>query len=93
MIFVDISPNCIYLTIFDNYQESSYKAGAKCVPLFPSKKITQRKKIGAYKLDTSVSINEINVNKNLTLKINEYTDIFVIKKYIETQIYSNAEQI
>ena len=93
MIFVDISPNCIYLTIFDNYQENSYKAGAKCIPLFPTKKITQRKKIGAYKLDTSVSINEINVTKKLTLKIDEDTDMSVIKKYIETRIYSNAEYI
>ena len=91
MIFVDISPDCIYLTIFDNYQESSYKAGAKCIPLFPTKKITQRKKIGAYKLDTTVSINEINVDKKLTLKIDENTDMSIIKKYIETQIHNKTE--
>ena len=89
MIFVDISPICIYLTIFDNYNEISYKSETKCIPLFPTKKITQRKKIGAYKLDTSVSINEINVKKKLTLKIDEDTDIFIIKKYIETQLHSN----
>jgi hypothetical protein len=79
------------LTIFDNYQENSYKAGTKCHPLFPTKRITQRKKIGAYKLDTSVSINEINVDKKLALKIDENTDMSVIKKYIETQLYSSAE--
>jgi hypothetical protein len=91
MIFVDISPICIYLTIFDNYLESSYKAGAKCIPLFPTKKITQRKKIGAYKLDTSVSINENNVKNNHTLKITENTDMLVIREYIKTKIHNKTE--
>jgi len=43
MIFVDISPNCIYLTIFANFDEETYKSKKK-LALFPSKSVTWRKK-------------------------------------------------
>ena len=88
MIFVDISPNCIYLTIFENFQESSYKSGAKCIPVFPTKSVTRRKQIGAFKLDSSVSINEKNIKEKHTLKITEDVNMLVIKEYIESKIQS-----
>ena len=43
MIFVDISPECIYLTIFKNFDEKTYKNKEK-LQCFPTKTITWRKK-------------------------------------------------
>lgn len=88
MIFVDISPNCIYLTIFDNFKESLYKKGGKCFPVFPTKSITWRKKSGAFKLDSTVEINEKNVENKQTLKITEDTNIIIIREYIKNKIHS-----
>jgi len=54
IIFVDISPESVYLTIFPNFTEYFYKNKEKCAPYFPTKTVTWRKKIGAFKLDTTV---------------------------------------
>ena len=56
MIFIDVAPMCIYLTIFKNFDEEFYKSGAKCDPYFPTKSVTWRKGIGAFKLDTTLKI-------------------------------------
>ena len=69
MIFIDVSPTCIYLTVFKKFDEETYKTKKKCTPYFPTKSITWRKKSGAFKLDTSVKINEENVKNGYTLKI------------------------
>jgi hypothetical protein len=63
MLFLDISPIKIYITIFKNFSEEFYKnsgrdSSNKCLPYFPSKSITWRKKTGAFKLDTTICINE-----------------------------------
>ena len=63
--FIDISPNKFYITLFPNFSEEFYKKSGenskiKCDPIFPSKSITWRKKAGAFKLDTTISINEKN---------------------------------
>jgi hypothetical protein len=62
MIFLDISPDKIYLTIFKNFSQEFYKESGcnskkKCVPYFPTRSICWRKQKGAFKLDTTVSIN------------------------------------
>ena len=62
MIFLDIAPEKMYLTIFKNFTEEFYKSSGcdsslKCVPYFPTKSICWRKQKGAFKLDTSVTIN------------------------------------
>lgn len=72
MIFVDISPECIYLTIFKNFDEKTYKSKEK-LPYFPTKTITWRKEKGAFKLDTSVKINELSVKNGLAIKITPTT--------------------
>jgi len=80
MIFIDISPECIYLTIFKNFDEEHYKGGKKCEPYFPSKQVTWRKGKGAFKLDTSIKINEENIIKGHTIKIinlTNYNDVGV----------------
>lgn len=78
IIFIDISPNDVYITIFKNFTEEDYKNDEfKCVPYFPTKSITRRKDIGAYKLDTSIKINELCVKNGYSIKIkeNNLTDI------------------
>lgn len=65
MIFLDISPEKMYITIFKNFTEEFYKKSGidsnnKCVPYFSTKSITWRKQKGAFKLDTSININEKN---------------------------------
>ena len=86
MLFVDISPSCIYLTIFKNFEEVFYKNSSKCVPYFPTKGITWRKKSGAFKLDTTIIINEKNIENKYTLKIDNTTDLQEIKEFIELSI-------
>ena len=75
MIFVDISPLKIYITIFPNFNEEFYKKSGcnskiKCVPYFPTKSITWRKQTGAFKLDTTIKINENCVNTYVINKNN-----------------------
>lgn len=84
MLFLDISPKCLYLTIFKNFDESTYKSKEK-LNCFPTKSITWRKKSGAFKLDTSVKINEKNIILGNTIKItreslNEDIKNFILKK-------------
>jgi hypothetical protein len=86
IIFIDVSPYCIYLTIFKNFNEELYKSGNKCEPYFPTKSVTWRKKSGAFKLDTTVSINEKNIKNGYTLKITESTNLAEIKKYIDCSL-------
>lgn len=82
MIFVDISPECIYITIFANFDENTYKSKEK-LPCFPTKAITWRKEKGAFKLDTTVKINECNVEKGHALKITPATSNDTIAAFIK----------
>jgi hypothetical protein len=86
MIFMDISPTCIYITIFPNFTEEVYKNGIKCEPYFPSKIITWRKKVGSFKLDTSIGINERNVKEGHAIKITETTTLSDIQSFINNKI-------
>ena len=65
MLFLDIAPETMYITLFPNftkeqYIESGTNKAVKCHPVFPTKSVCWRKKQGAFKLDTSISINEKN---------------------------------
>lgn len=82
MIFVDISPVCIYLTIFKNFDEKTYKSKEK-LPYFPTKTITWRKEKGAFKLDTSVKINELSVENGHAIKITPTTSNDTIASFIK----------
>lgn len=86
MLFIDVAPQCIYLTIFQNFTEEEYKSGNKCTRCFPSKSITWRKKKGAFKLDTTVSINEHNIVDGNTFKITLSTPFEEIKNFINDRI-------
>ena len=81
MLFVDISPECIYLTIFKNFDEKTYKSKEK-LPCFPTKSVTWRKKKGAFKLDTSVKINELSVENGHAIKIMPTTSNDTIASFI-----------
>lgn len=85
MIFVDISPNCIYLTIFKNFDEMTYKSKEK-LPCFPTKTITWRKKKGAFKLDTSVKINEHSIQNGHAIKITPTTPNDFVASFIRKVI-------
>ena len=82
MIFIDISPECIYITIFANFSENTYKSKEK-LPYFPTKAITWRKEKGAFKLDTTVKINETNVENGHALKITPATSNDTIAAFIK----------
>ena len=86
MIFIDVDPNCIYLTIFKNFNEEFYKSGEKCEPYFPTKSVTWRKQSGAFKLDTTVKINEENITKGNTFKIDNTIEIIKLKTFILSKI-------
>jgi hypothetical protein len=86
MLFIDVSPMFIYLTIFKNFDEEFYKSGLKCFPYFPTRKITWRKQSGAFKLDTTEKINEENVINGYTYKINDNIDLNDLKAFILSKI-------
>lgn len=86
MIFIDVIPECIYITIFKNFNEEIYKSNKKCEPYFPSKIITWRKNKGAFKLDTSIKINENNIINGYTIKIDDNIKLDDIKKFIISTI-------
>ena len=86
MIFVDIAPKCIYLTIFENFDEMTYKSNRKLVGIFPTKQITWRKKHGAFKLDTSVKINESSVSNGNAIKIVSNTSVTEVASFIRSKI-------
>jgi hypothetical protein len=86
LVFIDISPKCIYLTIFKNFNEDFYKSGKKCEPYFPTKSITWRKKSGSFKLDTTVKINEDNIKLGNTVKITQDTNFSEIGTFIKSKI-------
>ena len=78
ILFIDVAPICIYLTIFKNFDEEFYKSGAKC--------ITWRKKSGAFKLDTTVKINEENILKGHTFRIDNNTNLQELKMFLLMKI-------
>lgn len=86
MIFIDVIPDYIYITIFKNFSEEIYKNNKKCEPYFPSKIITWRKNKGAFKLDTSIKINENNIIKEYTIKIDDNIKLDKIKNFILSSI-------
>ena len=45
MIFIDIAPSSVYLTIFPNFTENEYKSCIKCKPYFPTRSFLLEKKI------------------------------------------------
>ena len=85
MIFVDIAPDCIYLTIFKNFEESTYKSKEK-LPIFPTKTVTWRKEKGAFKLDTSVKINELSIENGNAIKITPTTPNETVASFIRAKI-------
>lgn len=86
MIFIDVAPSCIYLTIFKNFNEEFYKSGEKCVNYFPTKSITWRKQSGAFKLDTTVKINEENILKGNSFRIDSTVNLLELKTYILSKL-------
>lgn len=86
MVFIDVAPMFIYLTIFKNFDEEFYKSGAKCDPYFPTKSVTWRKGSGAFKLDTTVKINEENIIKGHTFRIDDNINLNELKTFILLQI-------
>lgn len=86
MIFIDVSPTIIYLTIFKNFDEKKYKSKETLSPYFPTKTITWRKNKGAFKLDTSEKINEESVKNGYSIKITNEIKNEEIKKFLNKSI-------
>jgi hypothetical protein len=85
MIFVDVAPEVIYLTIFKNFDETTYKSGEK-LSVFPTKSITWRKSVGAFKFDTTVKINNTNIAMGHTIKIGPTTQLEDIAAFIRKKL-------
>lgn len=89
ILFLDIAPLEMYITIFPNFPEDFYKksgcdSSLKCEPYFPTKSITWRKQKGAFKLDTTLKINKKN---KYTFMINDKTnDYQKLKNFVNSII-------
>jgi hypothetical protein len=88
MIFFDVSPTKLYITIIPNFSEEFYKESGrdntkKCKPYFPTKSITWRKQAGNFKLDTTVQLNE---NNKYTFIINDSTSYVEFREFINFMI-------
>ena len=95
MMFLDFTPDKIYMTIFPNftrefYFESGNDKNKKCVDIFPTKSITHRKKCGAFKLDTTIKINDENTISTKTFvfdgTLNSEDEISTFKEYVTKSI-------
>lgn len=92
MIFFDIAPEKMYITIFPNFSEGFYKKSGvdssnKCSPYFPTKSVCWRKQQGAFKLDTSIKINEINKKNGYTFIIDSETSNYSkFKSFVDSII-------
>ena len=91
MLFLDIAPTKMYITIFKNFSEDHYKNSGrnsciKCDPYFPTKSITWRKQCGAFKLDTSDQINNKNKNEGYTFVLDDTCDYCKYKLFVEKNI-------
>lgn len=89
MIFLDIAPEKMYISLFQNFTEEFYKKSGvdssnKCSPYFPTKSVTWRKQKGAFKLDTSININE--TNNNTFIIDNKTIDYSEFKSFIDNII-------
>jgi hypothetical protein len=83
MLFLDISPNHLYITLFKNFTKEQYEEkGFKCKPYFPTKTITRRKGTGNFKLDTTIVINEANVLNRHTIKLSHSSQYGDVGKFI-----------
>lgn len=84
MVFIDVAPLEIYLTIFPNFSESHYKSSGDCSPYFPSRSICWRNKKGAFKMDTSVYSNEKGLMREEpnTIKIGPATKYTPLVEFI-----------
>lgn len=91
MIFIDIAPECFFITIFENFTEDEYKSGEKCPRVFTTKKVTRRKKSadglhgGAFKLDSSFDLCNEYVRQGNTLRWCSATTQDEICKYFATR--------
>lgn len=67
LLFLDISPTEIYITVMKNFTEYHYKNLQKCSPYFPTRAICWRKKCGSFKLDTTPQILAQSAKNGFTL--------------------------
>lgn len=93
MIFLDIAPSTMYITIFSNFTEEHYKASGtdnniKCSPVFPSRSICWRKQKGAFKLDTSIKMNEKNTHFTFKCDLKKNTNEF--KEFVDQIIKTDV---
>ena len=86
MIFIDVSPTIIYLTIFKNFDEKKYKSKETLSPYFPTKTITWRKNKGSFKLDTNEKINKESVKNGYSIKISNEIKNTEIKNFLNKLI-------
>ena len=78
MVFIDVDPVCVYMTIFPNFTEEQYKNCVRCEPYFPTRSFCWRKKSGAFKLDTTPKLNEQSILNGHTIKITQDTSFEAI---------------
>ena len=91
IIFLDIAPSKMYITIFPNFSEEFYIMSGqdsknKCSPYFNTKSITWRKQKGAFKLDTTININEKNIGSFCFKIDNDFNDIKKFKDFVNSII-------
>ena len=82
MVFIDVDPLCVYMTIFPNFTEYQYKNCVRCEPYFPSRSFCWRKKSGAFKFDTTPKLNEQSILNGNTIKITQETSFESIGEFI-----------
>lgn len=82
MVFIDVDPVCVYMTIFPNFTEEQYKNCVRCEPYFPTRSFCWRKKSGAFKLDTTPKLNEQSILNGHTIKITQDTSFEAIGDFI-----------
>ena len=92
MCFLDISPTYMNMTLFQNYSREFYEtSGNENVKTehFPTKSVTWRKGCGAFKLDTTVAINNNNVENGTAFRIDSSMSLEKFKEYVDKVIQTD----
>jgi len=91
MVFLDISPNMVFITIFPNFSKAFYKKSAsdssfKCDPVFSTASFSQRKLKGNFLI--SLRIGSLERSKFTFKAHKDSMDFHAFKKFVDSIIKS-----
>jgi len=89
-VFIDITPKRS-IARFSRTSKNNITRLGRIAPFFPTKQVTRRKQEGNFKLDTTLSINEENIKKDISSK-SQRTLILRVLAHLSTTKFTDKEK-